>query len=337
MAPAERFAYAVARLRAMSGRLLEEALIQRILDSEDLDSALKVLAETAYSSWLVELKGGADFDRVIESELLHVYTEVQKFVPDPRLVHLCRIPYDFHNVKVLLKSLILVREGGERRFDLLTALGVLPTDDLIMAMESEDYRLLPFNLHRLVPLCLSHWEQSKDILQVENILDGGLFSVLSEMAAATGFDSAVRWVKGRIDAENIRNLLRLKRMDMDAGNVASFLHGGGWISREKLLALLPEPVESWPRILSFADVAGAFAHVQDLADLGALLVEMEKVLDEYVSSILARAKYEAFSPENVIAFLWMKELEAKNLRIAMVSVANNTDRNLARGLLRHGH
>ncbi len=336
MAPAERFAYAVARLRAMSGRLLEEALIQRILDSEDLDSALKVLAETAYSSWLVELKGGADFDRVIESELLHVYTEVQKFVPDPRLVHLCRIHYDFHNVKVLLKSLILVREGGERRFDLLTALGVLPTDDLIMAMESEDYRLLPFNLHRLVPLCLSHWEQSKDILQVENILDGGLFSVLSEMAAATGFDSAVRWVKGRIDAENIRNLLRLKRMDMDAGNVASFLHGGGWISREKLLALLPEPVESWPRILSFADVAGAFTHVQDLADLGALLVEMEKVLDEYVSSILARAKYEAFSPENVIAFLWMKELEAKNLRIAMVSVANNTDRNLARGLLRHG-
>ncbi len=336
MAPAERFAYAVARLRAMSGRLLEEALIQRILDSEDLDSALKVLAETTYSSWLVELKGGADFDRVIESELLHVYTEVQKFVPDPRLVHLCRIPYDFHNVKVLLKSLILVREGGERRFDLLTSLGVIPTDDLIMAMESEDYRLLPFGLHRLVPSCLSHWEQTKDILQVENILDDGLFSVLTEMAAAIGFDSAVRWVKGRIDAENIRNLLRLKRMDMDTGNVASFLHNGGWISREKLLVLLPEPVESWPRILSFADVAGAFSHIQDLADLGSLLVEMEKVLDEYVSSILARARYEAFSSENVIAFLWMKELEAKNLRIALVSVANNTDRNLARGLLRHG-
>ena len=58
MAPAERFAYTVSRLRAMSGRLIEDSLIQRILDCDDLDSALKVLAETAYAPWLVELKGG---------------------------------------------------------------------------------------------------------------------------------------------------------------------------------------------------------------------------------------------------------------------------------------
>ena len=65
MAPAERYGYAVARLRAMSGRLLEEALLQRILESEDLDSALKVLSETVYSSWLMELKGSGEFDRAI--------------------------------------------------------------------------------------------------------------------------------------------------------------------------------------------------------------------------------------------------------------------------------
>ncbi|MDI9369558.1 MAG: V-type ATPase subunit [Synergistaceae bacterium] len=336
MAPAERFAYTVARLRAMSGRLLEDGLIQRMLDCEDLDSALKVLAETTYSSWLAELKGGTDFDRVIEAELLHTYEEVQKFVPDVRLVHLCRLPYDFHNVKVLVKSAILVRDGGERRFDLLTSLGVVPTDSLIMAIESEDYRLLPFGLHRLVPQCLTQWEQTKDILQVENILDAGLFSVLAELAAETGFESSVRWVKGRIDAENIRNLLRLKRMDAEAGYVASFMHEGGWLSTDKLLPILNEPVESWPRILSYSDVSGVFANVQDMSDIGAMLVDMEKVLDEYVSAVLGRAKYEAFAPENVISFLWQKELEAKNLRIALVSVANDTDRSVARRLLRHG-
>jgi V/A-type H+-transporting ATPase subunit C len=336
MAPAERFGYAVARLRAMSGRLLEDALIQRILDSEDLDSALKVLGETAYSSWLVELKGSTDFDRAIEAELLYTYNEVQKFVPEPKLVHLCRIPYDFHNVKVLLKSVILVREGGERRFDLLTPLGVIPTDDLIMAIESEDYRLLPFGLHRLVPQCLAHWEQTRDLLQVENMLDDGLFGVLSKLAAEIGYDTAVQWVKGRIDAENIRNLLRMKRMEMEQGNVGAFLHDGGMISKEKLLAVLSEPVESWSRILSFADVSEAFSRIHDLTDMGSLLVEMEKILDEYILAIIETAKYKPFAPENVIAFLWTKELEAKNLRIALVSVANNTDRNLARGLLRHG-
>ena len=138
MAPAEGYGYAVSRLRAMSGRLLEEAVLQRILECEDLDSALKVLGETVYSGWLMELKGSSEFDKAIEAELLHVYSEVQKFVPDDRLVQLCRLPYDFHNVKVLMKSAILVRDGGERRFDLLTRLGNISTDDLIMAIEIED-------------------------------------------------------------------------------------------------------------------------------------------------------------------------------------------------------
>lgn len=335
MAPAERYGYAVARLRAMSGRLLEEALLQRILESEDLDSALKVLGETVYSSWLMELKGNGEFDRAIEAELLHVYGEVQKFVPDPALVHLCRLPYDFHNVKVLLKSALLVREGGERRFDLLTSLGNIPSDDLIMSMESEDFRLLPFGLHLLVPHCFSVWEQTKDILEVEKLLDEGLFAAMRKTASATGIEAASLWVRGKIDAENVRNLLRMKRMDMETGSAAGFLHDGGLISREKLLSLYAEPVEGWGRILSFSDVSKTFSHVQDANDLNSLVVEMEKVLDEYTAAIVESSKYQAFAPENVISFLWKKELEAKNIRIALVSVSNDTDRTLARGLFRH--
>jgi V/A-type H+-transporting ATPase subunit C len=319
----------------MSGRLLEEALLQRILESEDLDSALKVLNETVYSSWLMELKGNSEFDRAIEAELLHVYGEVQKFVPDPALVQLCRLPYDFHNVKVLMKSALLVREGGERRFDLLTHLGNVPVDELIMATESEDYRLLPFGLHLLIPHCYSIWEQTKDILEVEKLLDDGLFDSMRKAAAQTGIVTASLWVRGKIDAENVRNLLRMKRMDFETAAAAGFLHDGGLISREKLLSLLSEPVESWGRILSFTDVSKTFSHVQDASDLNSLVVEMEKVLDEYVANIVESAKYQAFAPENVISFLWKKEMEAKNIRIALVSVSNDTDRTLARGLFRH--
>ena len=335
MAPAEQYGYSVARLRAMSGRLLEEPVIQRILESEDLESALKVLGETAYAAWLMDLKDPGDFDRAIEAELLHVYGEVQKFVPDQRLVEMCRIPYDFHNVKVLLKSSILAREGGGRRYDLLSRLGNIPVDDLIMAVESEDYRLLPFGLHHLVPACLSVWDQTKNILEVEKILDRGLFEALRKIVGETGIQAAVDWSRGKIDVENIRNLIRMKRMDMEPAAASGFLHEGGFLSREKLLSILPEPVESWPRSLAFTDVARAFSRVQDVGDLSALIVEMERILDEYVAGILEKTKYDAFAPANIIAFLWQKELEAKNVRIALVSVANKTDKALARGLIRH--
>ncbi|NLB83215.1 MAG: V-type ATPase subunit [Synergistaceae bacterium] len=330
-----QYGYAVARLRAMSGNLVEDSVLQRILESEDLEGAFKVLGETVYSAWLVELKGSGDFDHVIESELVSVYDEVQRFVPDVRLVQLFRLPYDFHNVKVLLKSVILLREGGERRFDLLTPLGNIPSDDLIMAMESEDFRLLSFGLHTIIPTAFALWEQTRDILEVEKILDSGLFAAMKKLAVESGIEQALLWVRGKIDGENIRNLLRLKRMDTDASAAAGFLHEGGFLSKERLLSLLSEPVESWPRAIAFTDVARAFSEVQDVTDLSALLVEMERIIDDYVASILEKAKYKAFAPENILAFLWRKELEAKNIRIALVSVASNTDRTFAKGLFRH--
>ena len=336
MATAERYCYAVARLRAMESRLLDDSVLQRLIDCEDLDSAMKVLGETVYSSWLVELKSNTEFDKAIESELLYIYNEVKKFVPDSGLVEICRLPYDFHNVKVLLKGQILQREGGERHFELLTALANIPTDDLIMAVETEDYRLLPYDLHLVLPKSFALWDQTRDILEVERLLDNVLFREMFKIARSLEYEAPLRWVRGKVDAENVRNMFRLKRMDKDAASVQSYLHDGGFVSVEQLLSMLSEPIESWVRVLSYADIGRVLYHVQDGADMNALLVEMEKILDDYVTSILQTAKYSAFAPENVLNYLWHKEMEAKNVRVALVSVANAMDKDLARGFMRRG-
>jgi len=332
---AERYGYTVARLRAMENRLLEDSVLQRLIDSEDLDSAMKVLGETPYSSWLMDLKSNSEFDKAIEAELDYVYSELSKFVPDQQLVELFRLPYDFHNVKVLLKSQILLKQGGERRFELLTNLGSIDTDDLILAIESEDYRFLPYGLHAELPKAILSWEQNHDLLEIEKSLDNLLYSQLRIISGKTGVHAVKDWLKGKIDAENIRNIFRLKRMDLDVSEISSFLHDGGWVSKERLVGMIGEPVESWSKVLSFADVGNVVYKVQDITDMSTLVVQAEKVLDEYTGTLLSKAKYDAFSPESVLYFLWQKEMETKNLRIILVSVSNNTDKDSVRGLLRN--
>ena len=137
MAPKERYGYAVARLRALENRLLDESVLQRMIDCDTLEAALKVLGETPYSAWLMELKSPLEFDRAIEAELHHSYTEIETFVPDGELVGLLRLVYDVHNVKTLLKSQFLTVRGEKRRLDLLTSLGTIDTDRLILAIEGE--------------------------------------------------------------------------------------------------------------------------------------------------------------------------------------------------------
>ncbi len=335
MAQAEQYGYTVGRLRAMEYRFLDPGVLRRMLDAEDLQGALYVLNGTCYASWLVGLKNKEAFDEAIEAELLFVYREAEKFVPDKELLTLCKMPYDFHNIKVLLKSRFLQESGGCRRWELLTQLGNFPPDFLIESLESEDYRHLPFGLRTAIPACFALWEQSHDILEIERQLDDLLFSQMKSTADDLDLAGVSAWVQGRIDAENIRNLLRLRRMPVEPSKVAGFMHEGGYITVERLLALMGEPLETWGRILSYTDLTGALSELQKVSDFDNLIVQVEKTLDEYVLGIVETAHFSSDAPENVLYYLWSKELEAKNVRIILVGKSSGADRDVLRGLLRH--
>lgn len=329
------YGYAVSRLRAMEKHLLDNAFFQRLLDSENVDDALKALGETHYARWLSDEKGAQDFEHAIFSELQEAYNEVTRFAPDPELPQLCRLPYDIHNIKVLLKGQIQKQRGSKKRTDLLTELGNVPVDDLVIAVESEDYRLLPFGFHRIVPQCIMQWEQTHDILAVETTLDSHLFSTMRQLAERVGHNGVDAWIRAKIDAENVRNIFRLGRIEMDVGQAAPFLHDGGWISRDRILSLIAEPVEGWGRILNFADVSKAFGEMPESGNTDDFVVDLEKALDDYITGVLKPYRYSTFAPENILTYLWAKESESKNVRVILVGLSSGADRKSLRRLLRN--
>ena len=337
MSRSEAYGYAVARIRAMEPLLFDSSMYQRMLDADGLDGALKILSETTYGKTMGAEDSGARYDAALEAELLATFEELRTFVPDRALIDIFRVPYDFHNVKVLLKSNFNARSGGKKRWDLLTPLGTLSTDDLIVNIESEDYTLLPYGLSQVIPACMTVWEQTRDIVEIERLLDDGLFAAILKLAESTGEPGVIAWAKARIDAENVRNLLRLKRFGFESADASTFMHSGGTLSESSLLALLPEPFESWGRMLSFSDIGTAISQVQDDGDFDKLIVDLEKALDDYCQAFLERARYSASAPENVLAYLWGKEQEMKNIRTILVSKSTDSTPDEIRGLLRHGY
>jgi V/A-type H+-transporting ATPase subunit C len=129
-------------------------------------------------------------------------------------------------------------------------------------------------------------------------------------------------------------LYRLKRLNIEAAEALKFIHKGGSISPERFVHIISEPIEGWGRFLSTSNLSSAFSSVQESTDIENTIIDMERVLDAFSVEVLYSAKYDAFSPSNVLLYLCMKESEAKNLRIALVAVANGTDKDFARRLLR---
>ncbi len=327
--------YSGSRLRAMDYRVVDNNQLQRIVDCENIQGAMRILSETAYSEWFSEMKHETDFETAISAELGFIYGEVSRFVPDKRLHQMLRLPYDVHNFKVLLKGQIRKKRNEDRRMDLLSPLGNLSIDDVIMAVESEDFRLLPFGFHSALPECVVAWDQNHDIPGMEKILDDALFNAMSAISVEMGEPGVTAWVRTRIDAENVRNMVRLKRKGFDPGDIASFLHRGGWVSTDRLGLLLGEPIEGWDQSLPPAGVSSVLSQFRETTDLGLLAVDIERALDDYVTDYSKRFRYSPFAPENAIAYLWSKEIDAKNVRIAMVGVANGADRATVGRLIRH--
>ncbi len=331
----ERYGYTVARLRALENRLLDEAFLSRLIESDSLEAAVKALGETSYSPWLLDMKTPLEFDKAIESEMIHCYSEVGSFTPDPLLVALCRLLYDVHNVKVLIKSVILRSQGGKSRFELLSHLGNIDTDRLVLAIEGEEYWELPFGFAEAIPQALEAWNQNHNILEVEKILDGAYLKNLLKIAEDLEMEQVLKWVRIRIDGENLKTLLRLSRLDVDRRTVASFLHEGGTVSVSSLISMFSEPVENWARAIGYADISALLVPFQAEGDFNGQLIQFEKDLDNFVSDGIAESRYGTFEPANVARYLWAKEMEAKNLRVVLVSVSNGVEKDAIRGLLRH--
>ena len=326
------YVYTVARLRGMENHILDTAFFSRLMDSAGVDDALKALGETSYSQWI---SGNGNFDKAIDQEMLATFDELVSFVPDKELIDLLRLSYDFHNVKVLLKGLFKVR-GGEaegRRYDLLSKLGTVDTEELTNAIETEEYSYLPYGLTDLIPQCWQLWDATKNAQAVELLIDHQMFVAMLKLAESLKMPEIIQWVKFRIDAENLRSAVRLARMKYESSKALAFFHEGGTIGSDVMAKLLSEPQETWSRLLSHTDIGQVLAALSETGDIKTSLSDVSKAIDDYLVKVLESAKYSIDAPANVLLYVLTKEAETRNMRIALVCVAGGLDREFGRRLL----
>ena len=127
-----KYAYAVGRIKALETKLLDRSKIDRMIEAENVGDVLRVLSETEYGDMIAEIKSAEEFEGILYMGLKRTYSVARSFYPDPELVDLFTLKYDFHNLKVLLKSK-LSDQGAE---ELLIDLGVIA--DVVSKLMKED-------------------------------------------------------------------------------------------------------------------------------------------------------------------------------------------------------
>ena len=260
------------------------------------DEALKVLDECGYDS-----TAGGSVESRLAGARAALLDEVQAAVPEPRLVDVFRLKYDYHNAKALVKG---EATGADVR-RLLVSGGRYSCRQLLEGFQKDALSGVSARFQQAVAAARRILADTRDPQQCDILLDKACYEEMARLAE----DCASPFLKGYVrlcaDTANLRTAVRVARMGKGSDFLLHVLLPGGSVAESALAAARPEDLGSLFQ-------AGALEKAAQ-PDGGPLLA-FERECDNALTRYVAAAKRVPFGEEPVIAFLHAKDAELTAVR-----------------------
>lgn len=320
-----KYAYAVGRIRALETRLLDRSDIGRLLEAESASEALKTLSEGEYESSLSSINDAADFETALNMERERIYGLIDELSLDPALTQMFRIRWDFHNLKVLLKSSYLERDSSDDD-DVLIKSGLIPIEDLRFAISPDDEGSsvkLPDYIQNALDDAQAEYEEDQNPQMIDIVIDNHLQSFLYQRAADYPSPFLCGYFEAMADLTNIKSFIRMKMLDESVRMLDRVLIPHGSLDQGVYIGQFDETVENLAGILSSTPYAELVTEgLRNWSEEHSLAV-YERLADNYLIDYIKPAKYIVFGVEPLIGYLLAKEHEMKLIRIIVIGKLND--------------
>lgn len=292
-----------ARIRVLENRLLTAERRERMIDAATDDEAVKVITECGYDQ--PENASAGAVDAALTKARLELFADLKKSSPQPGLVEVFEIKYDYHNAKTLLKAAAMGEEAGH----LLMRGGRYPIPTVTEAVSKNAWEGLSAAFQTAVDAARDALGENDPQL-ADVILDKACYAEMAQAAHECASPFLEGYVRLSVDAANLRAAVRCARMGLEPAQLEGCLIPGGTVD----VAALAKS----------ADVAQSFKNtpLARAAEVGASLTapgsgsltEFERLCDNALTGYLAQAKRVPFGEQPVVGYLCAREAEATTVR-----------------------
>ena len=317
-------------IRVYENNLLNQAIYDRMLAANTFEGAVNVLRETTYREHVERVLETRDYNQMIEQELEGVFARLFQMAPNPAIVELASLRYVYHNLKVLFKEEYTGLELDDIQFEI----GYYPLAELRKAVTTGRSEVLPEPYIQGIQEVQRDYAEYQNIHFIEVILDRYYFTHLKKIALEIGDSNILSVVDLQIDMKNISTLIRAQRQNRTANFMRSVLSDAGTFSIEQLVnmatgnerALVQTLMDSqYNYLLSDALIEGG----QHLSS-----IQVDRIAENAVMRKMQEAKLNVFGPMPMLAFIYAKETEAKNLRLVLSAKDNQIANEVIVGRMR---
>lgn len=316
------------RIRAMENKLLTRERMNRMLEARDSAEAVKLLAECGYGELAALTPAGLE-ELLVEAQR-RTYADLGSMVPDPSLVDVFRIKYDYHNAKVLLKSEAMDTDPAR----LLSGGGRYAPAQLRESYAKGDLRSCTDAFRAAIQHAKESLAASGDPQKADFILDRAYYDELIAAAKASESDFLLGYVRLCIDVANLRSVVRAGRMSKGPDFLREVLVSGGNVSERDLVTLKESDLAAKFRSGPLAAAAELGA---PLMSGGGDLTAFERLCDNAIVAYLGGAKRVAFGEAPVVAYLYAKEAELTAVRILLMGRLAGLSADIIRERLRDSY
>ncbi len=305
------YVYASGIIKALESRLVPKAKIHQLAESATQEEFFRNLSDTVY--------GGLESEIFTPESCSCFVAELTKLaaslIKDELIRDFFVYENDLLNLRAVIKS---IKQGLEPPEEAPSPEGKIGYKSMIGRIKEKKYFLLP----ELLSICCEELLDSKkehSPLAADSLIDEIYFRWALENNS--GDEVFVKYVKLRIDALNILNLLRARFFfaATEYKQRASLFIGGGQIDRGVFISALRESIKisDFLKGVKFFEFSPQFENMEFGADI---FSEFSKFYDDSITYFWSRERLKPFGFHLVSGYIHAKNMEMKNLRMINSSI-----------------
>ncbi len=297
-------------IRVLEKKLLSGDAIYKLTDTSSLQEATRAASQNSDYDFSA-LKYPEDFENILIDELKRVYKTAFDICQNTDITKILSVKYDFNNLKISIKSHLLGLKNSEYSY----VTDVNPDDFNKLFADKEDISMIPDYIKDACKKALAEYGNSADPQTISVVLDKEMFSYMLSLAENLKSDLILDYVKTSVDIYNLKSLIRCMSLKKDFSFLNTVIIDGGKIEKKEISEYFNKTNDFIANKLFYKYMGVSLKSGIDNYESTKSLSLFEKLLDDYLITLLKKAKFIPFGPELVFAYIANKENEIRQLRI----------------------
>ena len=331
------YIYAGTRAKALENQLLSENQMELLLSAKSVDEVHKVLQNTFLAPYLISKdkvnckarEGALGYKQEKPSATVALEKSVQEaknvlnsIAPEPKLLFILWLRYDYHNLKAIIKGHRAGQNTGETLQNCFN-IGIFSPEELLHSYEDKKLHLLNEHFKEATDKAGS----AKQVFEIDLTMNKYYFKSILAIAEGSEDLFVTEYVKLLINIYNIKAALRAHKLaEVDIKDV--YVPGGMFSKKD--LENKKGVIDSLRHIGNekiWSDAIKTYEQTNDVT-------QIEKTTSEYVFKFLQEKSADLFSPAPLFSYFMAKKNNAQTIAAIIVAKRAGIKEKTLRTILR---